>query len=153
MDVELILNTRCFIRNVILELYVKFVNIEEGGSSLAIVSINLFQQQEVESPTTQLMPMFYARNTYVELTLTKDTNPKHETTTRLIKKKLRTKRKLKLMMIHSKSLSQKLIPTELEVSDFGIEGSNNIEGIQPDFTAYEPPTHMFNIDIHVEEIR
>ncbi|KAK5839812.1 hypothetical protein PVK06_008652 [Gossypium arboreum] len=51
MDAELMLDTHCSIGNAILELYTHIIYVEEGGPSLAIVSVNLFQEHEAESPT------------------------------------------------------------------------------------------------------
>ncbi|KAH1038703.1 hypothetical protein J1N35_040446 [Gossypium stocksii] len=53
-NVELMLDIHCSTGNVILELYAQFVDVEEGGLSLKTVPVNLFQEQEVKSPTTQL---------------------------------------------------------------------------------------------------
>ncbi|KAH1108191.1 hypothetical protein J1N35_011959 [Gossypium stocksii] len=58
MDVEGILDTHCSSGNVILELYALFVDVEEGGLSLTTVLINLFWEQETESPTKQLCDGF-----------------------------------------------------------------------------------------------
>ncbi|KAH1097222.1 hypothetical protein J1N35_014143 [Gossypium stocksii] len=60
MDVEVMLDRHCFSGNVILELYAHFIDVEECGLSLTIVSVNLFLEQEVESQTTRFMRWFHS---------------------------------------------------------------------------------------------
>lgn len=60
MKIEAVLEMHYSSGSSILDLFVKFVDVNEGGLSLTIISINVGMEHKVESPTTQLWSGFTA---------------------------------------------------------------------------------------------
>ncbi|KAK5784914.1 hypothetical protein PVK06_039455 [Gossypium arboreum] len=69
IDVKVMIDRHCSNGNAILELYAHFFNVEESGLNSTIGPINLCQEQEAESPTTQSGDRFTAllQSSYQEM--------------------------------------------------------------------------------------
>ncbi|KAH1098198.1 hypothetical protein J1N35_015119 [Gossypium stocksii] len=158
MKIEAMLEKHYSSGSSILDSYVKFVDVDEGGLSSTIIPVNAEMEYKVESPTTQLCSgsQYIRRSDVVLITFISEriTNPGHTIGVDNKEGSESNNDQIWEFELNGSKITLYLEPksvfTEPKDGSSKREGLENFGGTHPNFKPFAPLTHMYNIDLDAE---